>query len=208
MRLLLGAIIMLLFKKIWRFSLMAPDKLPMTLEKAEFIEKKAEEEARYVLESYDVAKAEGKNVLQWLFAAVIGGLGLTGTLVQNGYYSVAVGAFVASVCAAIATCRLIDYLHSSNIVPPGNSALSLKTIAHLPFPQMRVLEAEGIDEANTTNRKIVEHVTAGIDEARKAIPSIPWWFLGATLVTSLVRATISYFAADSVVIEFLRKFLL
>ena len=154
-------------------------------QKVEFVERKAEETFRYVLESYDLAKAEGKNVLQWLFAAVIGGVGLTGTLVQNSYCSVAVGALAASAWSAWQAHKLIKSLRSYLITPPGNEASSLKSVMHCSLPKMRLLEAEGLEEGTEKNRKTVDVVARGVDKARNAISWIPVWFLGAADGTRL-----------------------
>jgi hypothetical protein len=164
----------------------------LTTEKAEFIEQKTELMYRYVLDSYDTAKTEGKNVLQWLFAAVMGGLGLTGALMKDGYESFAAGAFAASVCAAFSASRLIRSLKSNEMSPPGNEASQLQKIRHETFPRMRWAEALGLDSRNKKNLSTVEHLCMAVDRARDSIVWIPAWFLLFSVGVAFIR----YFAKD------------
>jgi hypothetical protein len=176
-----------------------PDNI--TSDKAEFIERKAEETFKYVLESYDVARADGKNVLQWLFATIIGGLGFTGSLVKNDYYSIAIGILFALSWAAWAAARLLHTMQSQEITPPGNTAKYLKSHIHDALPVIRLREAEELEHGNIANRETVAKVTEGVDKARRAIAWIPVWFFCATIGTSLLR----FYAPNYAVIEFIRK---
>lgn len=174
-----------------------------SLEKVEFAERKAEETFKYVLDSYDVAKAEGKNVLQWLFAAIVGGIGITGTLFQNHYISVAAGTLFSAGWAALSAHRLIKVLNAHDIIPPGSEEPSLKTIIHHPLPEMRWEEVRGLAEGTATNRAIIEKVCEGVDRARSAMSWIPVWFFGTTIGISLIRYFLHLYEAKNLFIVFL-----
>ncbi|MFZ4777096.1 MAG: hypothetical protein ACOYM3_17130 [Terrimicrobiaceae bacterium] len=182
-RLIIGTILLLLLRRDG--CQRPPDEI--THEKAEFIEQKTELMYRYVLDSYDIAKAEGKNVLQWLFAAVMGGVGLAGTLMKGGYESIAVGALAASVWAAFSASRLIRSLKSNEISPPGNEAATLQQIRREPFPRMRWAEAIGLDARNHANRLLVAKICSAVDRARDSIVWIPAWFLLFSMGVASVR---------------------
>jgi len=197
----LSAVLIRLSRFLGNRSPVAKQEKQPTSEQAEFIERKAEETFRYVLESYDIAKAEGKNILQWLFAAVFGGLGFTGTLVKNGYYSVAIGVLFALFWAAWSAARLLHTMQSQDMIPPGNTAEYLKSYIHDALPVMRLREAEELEYGNITNRKTVGKVAEGVDRARRAIAWIPVWFICAAVGTAVLRC----YAPNCAFIEFIRK---
>ena len=179
----------------------------ITSDKAEFIERKAEETFKYVLESYDVARAEGKNVLQWLFGAAIGGVGFTGSLVQKGYYSIAIGTFVGALWAAYSAYRLIKGLDSQPITPPGNEASAFSDLLEKQtLPTIRFLEAKGLSEGTSQNRTMVSKLSSSVDDARRSISYIPLVFLITTAVVIVIRI-IQHTCSDNQYIGFLNSIL-
>jgi hypothetical protein len=61
----------------------------LTPEKALFIERKVKEYLDHTTACLDRAQTEGTMVLQWLFGVVVAGLGLVGSIVPKGYWSIA-----------------------------------------------------------------------------------------------------------------------
>lgn len=155
---------------------------PISPDQARFIEEKVKENFAFVMDCYDHHKREGNNVLQWLFGATIGGIGLVGTLVKNDYWCLAVGALAASAWAAITSASLIDCLKSNSMQAPGNSAESLKKILDEPEHRMRWRESLGLSKRAAANEEIVGKVALGVDLARIRLTRLPIWFVGGAVL--------------------------
>jgi hypothetical protein len=145
-------------------------------EKVAFIEQNTKEYFRYTIECYDRARAEGNNVLQWLFAVMTGGLALAGALLKDHQLPLAAaGAATISAAAAFAASELLRGTKSQLTMPPGNYAEPLASSPesdHL----MRLNEAKSLDERIKHNLGCVKNLTQAIDLARERMARLPIWF--------------------------------
>lgn len=157
-------------------------EIELTPEFVSFAEEKVKEHFSYILDCYDVAKKEGQNVLQWLFGAAIGGVGLVGSLAKAGYWPLAFGVFVAACWAARKAAILIGCLNSQEIRPPGNSSEAFKVMRDEGSSNlaMRWRETRGLTIRAEENSTVVELVAKGVDRARNGIAYLPAWFIGGT----------------------------
>jgi hypothetical protein len=155
----------------------------LTPEKAVFIEKEVNRLFCHTLDCYDRARAEGTNVLQWLFGSIVGGLGLVGTLIKSGYPCIAAGIFAAVIAAAVSVGRLVHALKSQDVHPPGNHADRLgEMVKQDPEYRMRWREARGIDGRINTNIEHTAKLARAVDNARCAFAWFPvWGVLGFTI---------------------------
>lgn len=160
----------------------------LTPEFVSLAEEKVKENYSYILDCYDVAKKEGQNVLQWLFGAAIGGVGLVGSLAKAGYWPLAFGAFVAACWAARKAAILIGCLNSQEIRPPGNSSEAFKVMRDegASILAMRWRETRGMTIRAADNINVVELVAKGVDRARNGIAYLPAWFIGGTAAAWIV----------------------
>lgn len=158
------------------------------------VEERVKENYTFVMDSYDLAKKEGQNVLQWLFGAIIGGLGLVGSLAKENYWWLAVGAFVSVCFAAHKAAKLIDALKSNEMQAPGNSATTFKGMVGegISETRMRWREAMGTSDRAEANIKVVAKIAIGTDKARCGIAWIPAWFLGSSAVAGLFQLAYRY----------------
>src|SRR4051812_8459222 len=92
----------------------------VTDEQTKFIEEKTSRLFEYTIDCLDRARADSKNVLQWLFAVITGGMGMTITFDSKGYQAAAVGTVCAIGAAAYAAYKLVLGTQSVETHPPGN----------------------------------------------------------------------------------------
>lgn len=142
----------------------------------------------FVLSSYEAAKREGQNVLQWLFGAVIGGIGLVGTLAKNDYLALAFGALVASLWSAYLAGRLIRVLNFQEIHPPGNSSGAFQKMLDegIPPHRMRWKDALRMTLRSKDNIETVAGVAQGVDKARNGLIFIPIFFVVGSFVSWII----------------------
>lgn len=153
----------------------------LTPEKAAFIEQKTKEMFDYTLDCLDRARGEGNNVLQWLFAVVVGGLALVGTLFSSGYWQIAIGALSSAGWAAWLAVNLVQALRSNETMPPGNLSEALNAMLDEPEHRMRWREARGMDGRIATNLGHVERLATAVDRARDRFTWLPLFFLGGSI---------------------------
>jgi hypothetical protein len=149
----------------------------VTPEKALFIEEQTAALYAYIIESLDRARAEGNNILQWIFATVVGGLALTGSLFAASYWQFAVGPFFAAGWAAFVGFHLLNGMHAQTTRPPGNRAESLLPLIHHPLAVMRISVATGLDARITENTALCGYLAGAVDKARRQFAWLPVVFL-------------------------------
>jgi hypothetical protein len=157
----------------------------LTSEKAAFIEAKTKEMFDYTIECLDRARTEGNNVLHWLFAVVVGGLGMVGTSFNSGFWQISVGALSAAGWAAWLAVRLLPSLRSNETMPPGNFSEALNAMLDEPEYRMRWREARGMDSRITTNLEYVSRLAKAVDSARDKFTWLPLFFVSGSVVAWL-----------------------
>jgi hypothetical protein len=176
-----------------------PQEQTVTADQAAFIEKKTKQLFDYTMECLDRGRAEGNNVLQWLFGVITGGLAAIGALWVKGYTPLAFG-FATSVCAAACIAmKLVRDLRSRETQPPGNLAEHLNTLLGGPMARMRWREAMGMDARIQTNLTTVASICTAVDQARRRFARIPLWF---------AVGTVFFYAAKLLFLVLARRYLI
>lgn len=155
----------------------------ITPEQAEFVAAKTKEFFDYTMQCFDRARADGNNMLQWLFGVITGGLAAVGTLHSKGFFALGIGALVAVIAAAHAAMKLVTEMRSRQTMGPGNMADSLTELLTEPFPRMKWREARGMDDRIRQNVAHTESLTLAVDRARIRFANIPFLFVGGVLAT-------------------------
>lgn len=164
---------------------MSENDTKVTAEQAAFIEEKTREYFDYVRDSYDTARAEGNNLLQWLFGVATGSIAALGYLIPQGSVNLSIGVVIAAGYAVYAARSLILAMKTRDIWPPGNFARSLNTMLNEPAERMRWLEALGVDERIDKVRNAVTEVADAVDKARRQLANIPILFVVGTVASWL-----------------------
>jgi len=154
----------------------------LTDEKVAFVQEQANRYLAHTIDCYDRARIEGTNVLQWLFATVIGGLGLVGTLIKNEYYCVAFGMFGATIAAGVSIWKLVHAMHSRDLEAPGNKAGALHPLLDQSANRMKWREAESVDSRSGENMEHTKAIADAVDKARRSIAYLPIWGLVGFIV--------------------------
>lgn len=155
----------------------ALDAQYLTSEKVLFLEEKTKEYFDYILDCYHKTRAEGNNVLQWLFAVILGGLAMSGTLYKEGYWPLSWGAFAAAGWATYLAIILVPKLNPQSTMPPGNLAEYLNKRLSASTEQMRWEEATRMDYRIGVNREAANTVANAVSEARKKLTYLPGVFM-------------------------------
>lgn len=155
-------------------------KIPQEVssDKAEWIEKQANDALAFAFESRTILAREAQTTLNWLFAISAGSGGYMIKLLADDKLEFWIGLplLIASVAGAVCAGRLIkNAMMTTAVIGHGNSPKNLlisKFIAH-ELPTMRTLECVNLQERIELCRKRNHQVGDAINEARWCVAAIP-----------------------------------